>query len=154
VSISKSTHPKPRCRCVCRPPDHVPARGSCTRQCRESRRRSSRLPSGRRGGMKADPDRSLPRLRAFARPKSSTLTTPSGVILMLEGLRSRWMIPARWAASSASAICLRDGHRSSSGNGAPTYAIVQSVALDQLERPGPVCRRCLRSRRSPRCAGD
>src|SRR5439155_22593047 len=39
-----------------------------------------------------DFDRSWPdpsAARAFARPKSSTLTTPSGVILMLEGLRSR-----------------------------------------------------------------
>ena len=42
---------------------------------------------------------------AFARPKSSTFTTPSGVILMFAGFRSRWMIPFSWAASSASAIC-------------------------------------------------
>ena len=42
---------------------------------------------------------------AFARPKSSTLTTPSGVILMLAGFRSRWTMPFSCAASSASAIC-------------------------------------------------
>ena len=30
---------------------------------------------------------------AFARPKSSTLTTPSGVTLMLAGFRSRWTMP-------------------------------------------------------------
>jgi hypothetical protein len=29
----------------------------------------------------------------FARPKSRTFATPSGVILMLAGFRSRWMIP-------------------------------------------------------------
>ena len=29
----------------------------------------------------------------FASPKSSTLTTPSGVTLMFAGFRSRWMIP-------------------------------------------------------------
>ena len=41
---------------------------------------------------------------AFASPKSSTLTTPSGVTLMLAGFRSRWTIPFSCAASSASAI--------------------------------------------------
>ena len=42
---------------------------------------------------------------AFASPKSSTFTTPSGVTLMLAGFRSRWMMPFSCAASSASAIC-------------------------------------------------
>ena len=42
---------------------------------------------------------------AFARPKSSTFTTPSGVILMLAGFRSRWTTPRSCAYSSASAIC-------------------------------------------------
>ena len=42
---------------------------------------------------------------AFARPKSSTFTLPSGVSLTLAGLRSRWTIPFSWASSSASAIC-------------------------------------------------
>ena len=42
---------------------------------------------------------------ALARPKSSTFTTPSGVILMFAGFRSRWTIPLSWATSSASAIC-------------------------------------------------
>ena len=32
------------------------------------------------------------------------LDAPSGVILMLAGFRSRWMIPLSWATSSASAI--------------------------------------------------
>ena len=41
----------------------------------------------------------------LARPKSSTLTTPSRRILMFDGLRSRWTIPASCAAPIASAIC-------------------------------------------------
>jgi hypothetical protein len=40
----------------------------------------------------------------FASPKSSTLTTPSGVTLMLAGFRSRWTMPFSCAASRASAI--------------------------------------------------
>ena len=39
-----------------------------------------------------------------ARPKSSTFTTSSSRRLMFAGLRSRWMMPASCAASSASAI--------------------------------------------------
>ena len=54
---------------------------------------------------------------AFANPKSSTLTVPSSLTLMLAGLRSRWMTPASCAASSASAICLAMGRASSSGIG-------------------------------------
>jgi hypothetical protein len=30
---------------------------------------------------------------SFARPKSSTFTLPSGVILMFAGFKSRWMMP-------------------------------------------------------------
>jgi len=41
---------------------------------------------------------------SFARPKSSTLTVPSGRSVTLDGFRSRWTIPCSWAASSASAI--------------------------------------------------
>ena len=48
---------------------------------------------------------------AFANPKSKTFTVPSGLTLMFAGFRSRWMIPCSWAASSASAIWLRDGQR-------------------------------------------
>ena len=40
---------------------------------------------------------------AFATPKSSTLTRPSGVSLMLAGFRSRWTIPCSCAARIASA---------------------------------------------------
>ncbi len=54
---------------------------------------------------------------AFARPKSRTFTVPSSRTLMLAGFRSRWMIPASCAASSASAICLAIGSASASGIG-------------------------------------
>ncbi len=40
---------------------------------------------------------------AFARPKSSAFTLPSGVILILAGFRSRWTMPFSCAASTASA---------------------------------------------------
>ena len=52
---------------------------------------------------------------AFASPKSSTFTVPSGRTLMFAGFRSRWMIPCSCAASSASAICFAIGSASSSG---------------------------------------
>ena len=50
---------------------------------------------------------------ALARPKSRTLTLPSGVILTLAGLRSRWTMPFSWASSSASAICFATSRASS-----------------------------------------
>ena len=53
----------------------------------------------------AAPGRASARRVGFASPKSSTLTTPSGVILMLAGFRSRWTMPFSCAASRASAIC-------------------------------------------------
>ncbi len=54
---------------------------------------------------------------ALARPKSSTLTVPSGRSLMLAGLRSRWTIPCSCAASRASAICSAIAVASSIGIG-------------------------------------
>jgi hypothetical protein len=41
---------------------------------------------------------------ALARPKSSTFTVPSGVVMMLVGFRSRCTMPFSCAASSAAAI--------------------------------------------------
>jgi hypothetical protein len=41
---------------------------------------------------------------SFARPKSSTFTTPSRVTITFAGLTSRWTMPLAWAAASASAI--------------------------------------------------
>ena len=52
---------------------------------------------------------------ALASPKSSTLTVPSGVTLMLAGFRSRWTTPASCAASRASAICRATSSASSIG---------------------------------------
>jgi len=51
----------------------------------------------------------------FAKPKSSTLTVPSDLILMLPGFRSRCTIPRSCAASSASAIWRANARASSSG---------------------------------------
>ena len=70
---------------------------------------------------------------AFARPKSRTLTVPSGRSLMLAGLRSRWMIPCSCAASSASAICLRDRQRLVERNRPLGDPIRQRRPLDQLQ---------------------
>ena len=66
--------------------------------------------------------RSLPaassgRLSALARPKSSTLTLPSGVSFTFAGFRSRCTIPFSCAASSASAIWRAIARASSTGIG-------------------------------------
>ena len=55
--------------------------------------------------------------QALARPKSSTLTLPSGASFTFAGLRSRWTMPFSCAASSASAICLPKAITSSLGIG-------------------------------------
>ena len=75
----------------------------------------------------------LPACASFARPKSSTFTTPSGVILMFEGFRSRWMIPCSWAASRASADLTRDRQGLIQRNRTTRDPIGQRVALDQFE---------------------
>ena len=46
------------------------------------------------------------------------------------------MIPDAWAASSASAICCATANASGERQRAPAHAIVQRVALDQLEHQG------------------
>ena len=74
---------------------------------------------------------------AFASPKSSTFTVPSGRTLMFAGFRSRWMIPCSCAASSASAICFAIGSASSSGIGAARDAIGESSALRPVPSRGP-----------------
>ena len=51
-------------------------------------------------------------------PKSVTLSRPSSVSTMLWGLMSRWMIPWRWANSSASSACTAQFTTSASGSGA------------------------------------
>jgi hypothetical protein len=68
----------------------------------------------------------------LARPKSRTLTTPDGVILMFAGLRSRWTMPRSCAASSASAIRLAIVSASATGSGLRD-ALGQRVAVDKFE---------------------
>ena len=73
---------------------------------------------------------------AFARPKSSTFTVPSGRTLMLAGFRSRWTMPCSCAASSASAICRAIGSASSSGIGPRAIRSASVGPFDQLEDEG------------------
>ena len=131
----------------------APVRDSCRRRCRESmpaaagHRQRRRHPARRRA-----PPR--PPSSALARPKSSTLTVPSGAQLDVGGLqiavddavlvrgfervgdlprdRQRFVERQRSAA--------RCGRRASGPRRAPARA--------------HACRRCLRGRRSPRCADD
>ena len=84
---------------------------------------------------------------AFARPKSSTLTTPSGRILMFAGFRSRWMMPCSCAASSASAICLAMGRASSSGDRPARDPLARASRLPPAPSRGPGGRRIPRARR-------
>jgi hypothetical protein len=53
----------------------------------------------------------------FANPKSRIFTTPSGVIRMLAGFRSRCTIPFSCAASRPSISCLRIGSAASKASG-------------------------------------
>ena len=52
---------------------------------------------------------------------------PSGVILILAGFRSRWMIPFSCAASSASAISRAND--SASASGSPALGLLESRPL-------------------------
>ena len=73
---------------------------------------------------------------AFARPKSSTFTVPSGRSLMLAGFKSRWMTRCSCADSSASAICAAICSASSSRNRSARDALCEIVALDQFHHKG------------------
>ena len=78
---------------------------------------------------------------ALARPKSSTLTTPSGVILMFAGFRSRWTIPSRAPRrarrrSARDRAALRRGQRTALRN-----PFGQRLALDQFEHQRAARRR-------------
>ncbi len=42
---------------------------------------------------------------ARARPRSVSFTTPSAVIRMFSGFRSRWTMPFAWAWASAASVC-------------------------------------------------
>jgi hypothetical protein len=71
----------------------------------------------------------------FARPKSSTFTTPSALVLMLAGFRSRCVISFSCAASSAAAICAAILSASSSGI-APSRMRSASVGPPPVPSPG------------------
>ena len=73
---------------------------------------------------------------AFARPKSRTLTLPSGRSLTLAGFRSRWTIPFSCAASSASAIWRAMPSASSIGMRPARDALGERLALDELQDEG------------------
>src|SRR5579871_3056052 len=75
------------------------------------------------------------RLGADASPKSSTLTTPSGVTMMLAGFRSRCVIPFSWAASSASAICRAYASTVSTGRG-PWSALAMELVIERCQHLG------------------
>ena len=70
---------------------------------------------------------------AFARPKSRTFTTPSGVILIFAGFRSRWTMPFSCAASSASAIWRAMASASVERHRPARDSIGQRLALDEFE---------------------
>ena len=114
-------------------PAPAPAPGSCRPPCRGSSRRLSSSPGVVIvGDCDTSGDAPPAGSSAFARPKSSTFTVPSGRTLMFAGFRSRWMMPCSCAASSASAICFAIGSASSSGIGAARDALRQIVALDEF----------------------
>ena len=74
--------------------------------------------------------------RTLARPKSSTFTTPSGVILMLAGFRSRCMMLRSCANSNASTICFAIATASSSASG-PSLMRSASVGPSTSARTNP-----------------
>ena len=99
VSIS-CTRRTPRCPTACPPRLRAPARDSCTPPCPGSLQWVWRIWFA----LARDRQRPPALKAAFARPKSSTFTTPPDVTLTLAGFRSRCTIPFSCAASSASAI--------------------------------------------------
>ena len=74
---------------------------------------------------------------ALARPKSRTLTLPSGVILMLAGFRSRWRTPFSCANSSASAIWAPMRRASAIASGPRVEPLRERLALDELHHDVP-----------------
>ena len=90
---------------------------------------------------------------ALASPKSSTLTTPSGVILMLAGFRSRWTMPLLVRGLERFGDLPRDRQRSRrSAIGPSRDPLGERLALDQLQHERWRALRCPRRRRSaPMC---
>ena len=68
---------------------------------------------------------------ALARPKSRTLTVPSGVTLMFAGFRSRWTMPLVRCLEPFRDL-LRDQGRLVDGNRSPLQALAEVLAIDEL----------------------
>src|SRR5947208_3444313 len=70
---------------------------------------------------------------SFAKPKSRTFAWPSRVIIMLSGLRSRWMIPAPCARQTLSRV-LQELEQLSKLNSLLMNLLAQRHAIDKLHR--------------------
>ena len=79
--------------------------------------------------------------------------TPSGVILMLAGFRSRWMMPRSCAASSASAIWRAIVERLAQRQRARARSARPACRPRPARAPARARRRRLRGHRWRRCAG-
>ena len=71
---------------------------------------------------------------SLPRPKSSTFTRRSGVIMMFDGFRSRWMMPAGVRARQRIRDLIRRLRRHGHGRHAPAEHVVERLALDVLHR--------------------
>ena len=80
-----------------------------------------------------DIDGGGPGSSALARPKSSTLTVPSGVTLMFAGLRSRWTMPLLVRGFERVGDLPRDPQRLVQREGGPG----QAVGERRRPRPAP-----------------
>src|SRR5262245_59222462 len=69
--------------------------------------------------------------RAFANPKSSTLTCPWGVIFTSPGSRSRWTMPFSCAASRASQMCF--ANVSINGKSTALHSLFERLPFDQFQ---------------------
>ena len=70
----------------------------------------------------------------LARPKSVILGMPSAVNRTLAGLRSRWTIPASWAAWTARASVTISSAACRPGWGVPAEPVGEAPAFEQLQR--------------------
>jgi len=90
---------------------------------------------------------------AFAKPKSSSLTVPSGRSLMFAGLRSRWMISCSCAASRAFGNLFGNGPRFIDGNWSAGNAVCERQSLNQLHDKARHANRTLQPINSGRYSG-
>ena len=94
---------------------------------------------------------SMPRsANDFAMPKSSSLTVPLGVILMLCGLRSRWTTPCPCAASSPIAISRATARTAFVERGVP----LRRASDSRSPRVGPSTSSMVRNRNPADCSSE